>query len=818
MATTNEATASSTENTGSSSRRTVGGGLLAMLPGRRSVETPEQQRTRQAFSAARMGNASVLQALLAEHPDLLLQTDQDGNNLLNTAVLAGKKASLLSVIHIAWQPDNRSTWRAVLNHTNNNGETALWQAVNGRHKDMVSILATHNETDLNLANRQSRTPLYQAAYQGYSDIVAELLRRPRVNPNLPDNEGNTPLIMATRYNYADIVSALAKRPDTLTDLANLRGQTPLSMAVDKHLHAVLKGLLKNPNISLNRPDEHGNTPVWRLTNQLVEHMAVEGWREDYHAELVTLGMLLRSGKADFNYINNTGETPLTYLCRQEPRFEGETYQERFHEARLSLMKTILADSASLPNPNMVNPSAKNIDGESPLRIAFNQGNNALAAALFLDKRTDRNTMAGTLVNQPELIHKMMFPDGPRLNVANISLKNAFIIESLQAWVLFRQPDGKSSVDAARSHFELSKLKYPALIKMIKGRTDEVDCRPNTAMKHAQLALELLMVGGNLSSLPVYAKQALVCSPSHSLFNIAGVNIPRGEVENWANGQIPERMIMAQMEQNLRQFRGVANVHQHGFTARGRVILTTIQECLKSAPSSLLSFDHAKEAILSLAAQRLEQAKAMPDTDPVRKKKSVDRASLVTEGVEHAETQNQPVREGLDTNTHDTLRTMWSYIQMQQGEDKEHLIDSLFTRLADIGAEQVCNTGCVQRILYCVEGVDAAFLSQAPTADMIRDEIRSILGQVNNYFEETYQYAPIESDKTASSSAGPGMLTDAQHIVEKYHEGGINEELVLEVKQDIARASVVSDLVVRRGWDRATVEALLQPELESMKYV
>ena len=103
----------------------------------------------------------------------------------------------------------------------------------------------------------------------------------------------------------------------------------------------------------------------------------------------------------------------------------------------------------------------------------------------------------------------------------------------------------------------------------------------------------------------------------------------------------------------------------------------------------------------------------------------------------------------------------SWAAGQLPELRRALTRSLLEHMVDMSAGY-CDTGCVQRILYCVDGVD---------------------------------------------------LTLERKVISRYQgKRPIDEGLSIRLKQDMLEAAVVADLVERRGWSAAAV----RPELDRMK--
>ena len=180
-------------------------------------------------------------------------------------------------------------------------------------------------------------------------------------------------------------------------------------------------------------------------------------------------------------------------------------------------------------------------------------------------------------------------------------------------------------------------------------------------------------------------------------------------------------------------------------------------------------------------------------------------AVIKNGMKFALRQTERVNEGgLDTDVDTVMREMWSYIRHQPEELKNQLTEAFLSRLLDIGVEKPCNTGCVQRMLDAPAGIDPSLTHNQPDPKMIRDEIQTMAGQMNNDFEEDLRESYPSSPSQASSSQDDGEPND--------------DDIVAEVKKDLLSAAVMERLVRQRGWDRKTVDEQLQPVLDSIKYL
>nr|KAF6315112.1 osteoclast stimulating factor 1 [Myotis myotis] len=87
---------------------------------------------------------------------------------------------------------------------NKAGSTALYWACHGGHKDIVEMLFTQPNIELDQQNKLGDTALHAAAWKGYADIV-ELLLAKGARTDLRNNEKKLALDMATNAACATLL-------------------------------------------------------------------------------------------------------------------------------------------------------------------------------------------------------------------------------------------------------------------------------------------------------------------------------------------------------------------------------------------------------------------------------------------------------------------------------------------------------------------------------------------------------------------------------------------------------------------------------------
>uniref|UniRef100_A0A8C2L2E4 Osteoclast-stimulating factor 1 n=1 Tax=Cyprinus carpio TaxID=7962 RepID=A0A8C2L2E4_CYPCA len=159
--------------------------------------------------------------LYFEEGDILYISDTSDSNwwkgtcrgrtgLIPSNYVAEQAESIDNPMHEAAKRGNLSWLRECLdnkvgiNGLDKAGNTALYWACHGGHKDVVEILLSQPNCELDQQNKLGDTALHAAAWKGYSDI-AEMLLNKNARTDVVNNEKKTALDMATNAQCASLL-------------------------------------------------------------------------------------------------------------------------------------------------------------------------------------------------------------------------------------------------------------------------------------------------------------------------------------------------------------------------------------------------------------------------------------------------------------------------------------------------------------------------------------------------------------------------------------------------------------------------------------
>ena len=106
--------------------------------------------------------------------------------------------------------------------------------------------------DLNLRTGHSQTALSLAAKNGHGEVVEMLSSQHEVDVNTQDQDGQTPLGWAVVNGHATVVASLVHNPNVRLDIQDIEGRTPLSWAIINRQELILGILLERLGLCCDR--------------------------------------------------------------------------------------------------------------------------------------------------------------------------------------------------------------------------------------------------------------------------------------------------------------------------------------------------------------------------------------------------------------------------------------------------------------------------------------------------------------------------------------------------------------------------------------
>jgi ankyrin repeat protein len=271
-----------------------------------------------------------------------------------------------------------------LNIADHEGRTPLHHAVRQGSMELVKLLLAQTGIELNIADHEGRRPLHHAVRQGNLELAELLLAQAGIEPSLPDHAGDTPLHLAIREDHEALAVRLAAHPAALPDQPNLAHATPLTTAITHVRPELVNILLENDQVDPNRPGPDGLRPIWQVLRRWNEFPLYRSDRLSISGQM--LCSFVASGRVDSNCLGLAGETPLTYICKQQPRWD--LAEPRLHVMWQATTLQALLEAGRCEGSRL-DPAARNRAGKTALQVAQAHGNATLASILIEDQERRR---------------------------------------------------------------------------------------------------------------------------------------------------------------------------------------------------------------------------------------------------------------------------------------------------------------------------------------------------------------------------------------------------------------------------------------------
>ncbi|KAJ8636954.1 hypothetical protein MRB53_011221 [Persea americana] len=212
------------------------------------------------------------------------------NELGETALLEAAEAGHIEVVRELLKYSNKDS----ICRKNQSGFDALHKAASEGHHAIVQVLLDHDPGLSKTLGPSNLTPLISAASRGHTEVVKQLLSMDSSLLEISKSNGKNALHLAARQGYVETVKALLEKDPQLARRTDKKGQTALHMAVKGASCEVVKLLLDADAAIVMLPDKFGHTAL---------HVATRKKRVEIVNELLVLP------DTNVNALNRDHKTP-----------------------------------------------------------------------------------------------------------------------------------------------------------------------------------------------------------------------------------------------------------------------------------------------------------------------------------------------------------------------------------------------------------------------------------------------------------------------------------------------------------------------------
>ena len=175
-------------------------------------------------------------------------------------------------------------------------------ACNEGHFEMVQVLTSHLQCNVEAENDCKQRPLHLACQSGSIDIIRHLVVEKNCDVTAKDNFSDTPLHVACEKGHFEIVKILTAHPRCNIEVENTHHQRPLHKACESGNLDIVIHLVQEKDCEVTVKCCYGNTPL---------HIA----SEKGHSEVVKI--LTAHPSCNIEVENKQHKRPLHIACQSE---------------------------------------------------------------------------------------------------------------------------------------------------------------------------------------------------------------------------------------------------------------------------------------------------------------------------------------------------------------------------------------------------------------------------------------------------------------------------------------------------------------------
>ena len=193
---------------------------------------------------------------------------------------------------------------ANVNWRHGSSQSGLHFCVTNNNEELLDLLLSQPEVDVNIRCMRGWTPLMIACKKGYANIVRRLCQVSEINPNITDKYGDTALFLALYLYHIECVKILRTVTKTNWNMKNRDGEYPIIIVLKEQSMRQIEIILSVPDLDLSVTNAADGRNVAQIAVEL------RGERSQRAVELLS-----RDSRVNWNIQDYYGDTPLMDCLR-----------------------------------------------------------------------------------------------------------------------------------------------------------------------------------------------------------------------------------------------------------------------------------------------------------------------------------------------------------------------------------------------------------------------------------------------------------------------------------------------------------------------
>ena len=272
-----------------------------------------------------------------------------------------------------------------MNHVEDRGHTSLWISSLRGHVDVVKILLSQHNIDVNAHDLSGVSPLWAACQNNMTEVV-KLLLRSGAEPNLAKKDGCTPVWIASSRGHEECLKLLIKHGADLNVPDKSQGATALFVACQNGKKEIVE-ILVSSDADIDKARTESTTPLMMAAHNGHTEIVAMMLRYGANAKKTNVPGLSSIGCAAMQGHLEITKILYQHVCSNAKQQEvvtfvnGEDYVNGWTPLQLACMGGHEHVAKYLVNEVKVDIFKKDYENKTALEHAWQNGHQSIVAWL-----------------------------------------------------------------------------------------------------------------------------------------------------------------------------------------------------------------------------------------------------------------------------------------------------------------------------------------------------------------------------------------------------------------------------------------------------